>query len=72
MNEPTKNLLTLLPLITMIVFNAAVFGTIAVKMARKRGLRPVPAFFAAIFSSFVVLFYIAMHPITEKPKTDVE
>jgi hypothetical protein len=43
----------------------AIFGIIAVNMARKRGLRTVPAFFAGMLSSFVVLFYIAMHPITE-------
>ena len=72
MNESTKHLVSLLPLITMTVFNAAVFGTISVKMARKRGLRPVPAFFAGMFSSFIALFYIAMHPIIENPKTDLE
>lgn len=72
MSESTKNILTLLPMIIMLGLNAAIFGTIAVNMARRRGLRPVPAFFAGMFSSFVVLFYIAMHPITEKQKINIE
>lgn len=72
MSESTKNVLTLLPMIIMLGLNAGIFGTIAVNMARKRGLRTVPAFFAGMFSSFVVLFYIAMHPITEKQKMNME
>ncbi|HYE11841.1 MAG TPA: hypothetical protein VEF53_16870 [Patescibacteria group bacterium] len=68
----SQQIITLLPMIIMLGLNAAIFGTIAVKMARKRGLRTVPAFFAGMFSSFVVLFYIAMHPITEKQKISME
>jgi hypothetical protein len=40
----------------------AIFGLIAVDMAKKRGLRPVMAFFAAFFGSFVVLLVLAAMP----------
>jgi hypothetical protein len=31
-------------------------------MARKRGLREIPAFCAAFFMSFIALFFIALTP----------
>ncbi|MHB8062995.1 MAG: hypothetical protein ACYDG2_10230 [Ruminiclostridium sp.] len=46
----------LLPLVNIVV------GIIAVSMAKKRGLRTVPAFFAGFFGSFLSLFFIAMFP----------
>ena len=39
-----------------------IFGVFAVIMANKRGLRPVPAFFAGFFGSFLSLIFIAMFP----------
>jgi uncharacterized membrane protein (DUF373 family) len=50
-----------LPLLLISAINIA-FGVIAVSMANKRGLRPVPAFFAGLFGSFLALFIIAMLP----------
>jgi hypothetical protein len=50
-----------LPMILILGFNC-IFGAIAVSMARTRGLRVVPAFFAGMFGSFVTLFIIAMFP----------
>ena len=38
------------------------FGAIALHMAKSRGLRTVPAFFAGFFGSFVALFFIALFP----------
>ena len=57
-------LATLVPFVLMLVFNATM-GAIAVFMAKKRGLKPVPAFFAAFFISFPALFIIAMFPVRE-------
>jgi len=37
-------------------------GTIAYFMAKSRGLRTVPAFFAGFFASFIALFFIALFP----------
>lgn len=51
----------IVPFLLGLIFNC-IMGAIAVGMARKRGLRPVPAFFAAFFASFVALFFIAMTP----------
>ena len=45
-----------------------IIGAIGSGMAKKRGLNPVPAFFAAFFGSFVALFYIAMHPKKDSDK----
>lgn len=53
---------TLIPLLLMVCLNV-VFGIIASNMAKKRGLRTVPAFFAGLFGSFVALFFIAMFPV---------
>ncbi len=53
-----------MPLIFMFGINA-IIGVVAVNMAKKRGLRPVPAFFAGFFASFLSLFFIAMFPIRE-------
>lgn len=39
-----------------------VIGIIAVNMAKQRGLRTIPAFFAGFFGSFLALFFIAMFP----------
>jgi|GEM_PF-2493420 hypothetical protein len=39
-----------------------IIALIASKMARNRGLLPVPAFFAGLFTSFISLFFIAMFP----------
>lgn len=58
-------------LILLVVFFEAVFvvgfncgmGAIAAHMAKKRGLRPVPAFFLGFFMSFVALFIVAMVPL---------
>ncbi len=50
-----------LPLIIMFGINGGI-GAIAVSMAQNRGLRPVPAFFAGFFGSFLALFFIAMFP----------
>lgn len=54
-----------LPLIILLGVNAFI-GTRAKKMAIKRGLRPVPAFWAGFFLSVGALFIIAMNPIQEK------
>lgn len=54
----------LVPLFFVLVINIVV-GIIAVSMAKKRGLRTTPAFFAGFFGSFLALFFIAMFPITE-------
>lgn len=54
----------LLPLFLISVINITV-GIIAVSMAKKRGLRTTPAFFAGFFGSFLSLFFIAMFPIKE-------
>lgn len=61
MNE----LFQLLPLVILLGFNA-IIGVIAMKMAAKRGLRSVPAFWSGFFATVVALFFIAMHPIQEK------
>ena len=50
-----------LPWILVFGINGGI-GAIAVNMASKRGLRTVPAFFAAFFGSFLALFFIAMFP----------
>ena len=42
-----------------------VIGIIAVSMAKKRGLRPVPAFFAGFFGGLIALFFIALTPKLE-------
>jgi hypothetical protein len=42
-----------------------VIAIIAMGMAKKRGLRPVPAFFAGFFGSFLALFFIAMFTARE-------
>jgi len=52
----------LFPLFILAVINVVV-GIIAVSMAKKRGLRTTPAFFAGFFGSFVSLFFIAMFPV---------
>ena len=59
-------ILSFLPMILIFGINAAIFGTISVNMARQRGLRTVPAFWAGTFGSFFTLFYIAMHPKKEE------
>jgi hypothetical protein len=51
----------IIPVLLGLVFNA-IIGAIAVGMAKKRGLKPVPAFFAGLFGSFLALFFIAMFP----------
>ena len=53
--------LMIIPFLLAISVNL-VIGFIASGMAKSRGLNPVAAFFAAFFSSFIALFYIAMHP----------
>lgn len=50
-----------LPLFFMAAVNS-VIGIIAVNMAKQRGLRTTPAFFAGFFGSFLALFFIAMFP----------
>ncbi len=55
---------TLIPLVLMFCLNV-VFGVLALNMAKKRGLKTVPAFFAGLFGSFVSLFIIAMFPVKE-------
>lgn len=60
MNE----LLQLLPLVILLGFNIA-FGVVAMKMAARRGLRSVPAFWSGFFTMPVALVFIAMHPIKE-------
>ncbi len=52
----------LLPILFVLAVNI-VFGSIAMKMARKRNLRTVPAFFAGFFGSAITLFIIAMFPV---------
>jgi hypothetical protein len=63
--QPLFNVATLLaaiiPIVLGLLFNV-VMGVIAVFMAKKRGLLPVPAFFAGMFGSFVALLIIAMFP----------
>lgn len=54
----------LFPLLFMLLINL-IFATIALNMARKRGLRITPAFFAGLFLGFVTLFFIAMFPKKE-------
>lgn len=60
-----ETFLTFAPLVIVLGFNA-IIGIIAMKMATKRGLKSVPAFWAAVFGSVAALFIIAMHPIQEK------
>jgi hypothetical protein len=52
------------PLIIFSLINF-IIAFIASKMAKNRGLLPVPAFFAGFFASFVSLFFIAMFPKKE-------
>jgi len=54
----------ILVIIMSLIFNL-IPAFIAMNMAKKRGLRSVPAFFAGLFSSFVSLFFIAMFPKKE-------
>jgi len=61
-----ENLLAILatvviPLILALVVNV-VLGIIAVSMAKKRDLRPVPAFFLGFFAGIVGLFIVALTP----------
>jgi len=53
-----------LPMFFLLGINIAI-GLIAVSMAKKRGLRTIPAFFVGFFGSFLSLFFIAMFPIKE-------
>lgn len=55
---------TFLPILFILAFNS-VMGTIALKMAERRGMRTVPAFLAGFFGSFLVLLIIAMFPVKE-------
>lgn len=54
----------LVPALIALVLNV-VFGIIAVNMAKKRGMKPVPAFFVAFFTSFIGLLIIGMFPVKE-------
>lgn len=36
---------------------------IAYALAKKRGIKPMPAFFIALFGSVAAVFYIAMFPV---------
>jgi len=57
--------LSFIPIIIMgLIFNL-IPAFIAMNMAKNRGLRSVPAFFAGLFASFVSLFFIAMFPKRE-------
>jgi hypothetical protein len=68
--EITTFLVSLIfPALVIIGLNA-IFGVTAIDMAKKRGLNPVPAFFAAFFGSFVALFFIAAIPV--KPQSEAE
>ncbi|NLG89052.1 MAG: hypothetical protein GX494_07525 [Clostridiaceae bacterium] len=54
--------LSFIPVIFMgLIFNL-IPALIAMNMAKNRGLKSVPAFFAGLFASFVSLFFIAMFP----------
>lgn len=70
MVAPTRTLaLVFVSLILPLLFMAAInviMGIIAVNMAKKRGLRTVPAFFSGFFGSFIALFFIAMFPINRQ------
>jgi membrane associated rhomboid family serine protease len=52
----------LIPALGVAALNA-IFGLVAADMAKKRGLKPVMAFFAAFFGSFVALLLIAAMPL---------
>lgn len=53
-----------MPLLFLLAINIGI-GAIAVSMAKKRGLRTTPAFFAGFFGSFLSLFFIALFPVKE-------
>jgi len=58
-------LIQVLPLLFSFVVLNLIPAFIAMNMAKKRGLRNVPAFFAGLFASYISLFFIAMFPIRE-------
>ena len=50
-----------IPLVVGLIVNI-IIGVIAVNMAKKRDLRPVPAFFIGFLSGFIGLFIVALTP----------
>ena len=67
-------LIILLVEIVIVLGLCAGFGAIALHMAKSRGLRTVPAFFAGFFGCYIALFFIAMFPkkdLAEKQGTEV-
>lgn len=59
----------LLPLLLLLCANVLI-GVAAMGMAKKRGLMPVPAFFAGLFGSFVALLFIAVIPVKMQGGTE--
>lgn len=61
---------TLLLLLLAITGINAIVGVVAIGMAKKRGMLPIPAFFAGLFGSVVALLILAAIPV--KPQADGE
>ncbi len=63
---PGAVLIYFVPIIIVCLIFNLIPALIGMNMAKKRGLRNVPAFFSGLFGSFISLFFIAMFPKKEQ------